>query len=157
MYSPQKQIALAEDSLHLILCLVFTTPNAQKFKLLGSQIQFDQAGTGDLEISARVEAGLCKFAQLRQLLTNRYVKMSHRMKFYDAHVKSRMTYACQTWNLTLNQKWEVRLNRVTLLHMLEIRVRQRELIYILSFGRAIRGQTLLKLNCLRLNQLIKIK
>ena len=30
--------------------------------------------------------------------------MKYRMRFFDAHVRSRMTYACQTWSLSKSQR-----------------------------------------------------
>ena len=59
----------------------YEVANSKNFKLLESQVKYDESSTGDLEVSARIEAGLCKFAQLRALLTNHRVKLEYRMRF----------------------------------------------------------------------------
>jgi hypothetical protein len=68
--------------------------HSESFKLLGSKLRYNEPHTDDIEVSARIEAGRCKFAELRNLLTNRHITMKHRMRFFEAHVRSRMTYAC---------------------------------------------------------------
>ena len=47
------------------------------------------------EEAAEIQAS--KFAELENLLTNFKIKLKTRMVFYNTYVKSRMTYACQTW------------------------------------------------------------
>ena len=37
------------------------------------------------------------------LMTNKHIKMEHRQRFFQAYVRSRMTYACQTWNPSQRQ------------------------------------------------------
>ncbi|KAK2557205.1 Protein CLEC16A [Acropora cervicornis] len=78
----------------------FQIKNVQKFRFLGSHIKFNEVSTGEHEINIRLEAAKCKFAELENLLTNFKIKLKTRMVFYNAYVKSRMTYACQTWNLS---------------------------------------------------------
>ena len=82
----------------------FQIKNVQKFRFLGSHIKFNEVSTGEHEINIRLEAAKCKFAELENLLTNFKIKLKTRMVFYNAYVKSYMTYACQTWNLSVNLK-----------------------------------------------------
>ena len=82
----------------------FQIKNVQKFRFLGSLIKFNEVSTGEHEINIRLEAAKCKFAELENLLTNFKIKLKTRMVFYNAYVKSRMTYACQTWNLSVKLK-----------------------------------------------------
>ena len=86
----------------------FQIKNVQKFRFLGSHvhIKLNEVSTGEHEINIRLEAAKCKFAELENLLTNFKIKLETRMVFYNAYVRSRMTYACQTRNLSdkLKQK-----------------------------------------------------
>ena len=95
--------------------------NSESFKLLGSKIRYNEPHTGDIEVSARIEAGRCKFAELRNLLTNRHIAMKHRMRFFEAHVRSRMTYACQTWTLSEAQRKKLDSAQMKLLRQMVVR------------------------------------
>lgn len=95
--------------------------NSESFKLLGSKLRYDKPQTGDIEVNARIEAGRCKFAQLQNLLTNRHIAMKYRMRFFDAHVRSRMTYACQTWTLKKAQRDKLDAAQMKLLRRMVVR------------------------------------
>jgi len=82
----------------------FQIKNVQKFRFLASHIKFNEVSTGEHEINIRLEAAKCKLAELENLLTNFKIKLKTHMVFYNAYVKSRMTYACQTWNLSVKLK-----------------------------------------------------
>ena len=44
-----------------------------------------------------------KFNEMSNLLQNQRVNLRTRINFLDSLVRSRLTYACQNWNLTKNQ------------------------------------------------------
>ena len=44
-----------------------------------------------------------KFASLKRVLCNHRVLLTTRMQLLNAHVRSRLLYACQCWTLTLRQ------------------------------------------------------
>lgn len=77
--------------------------NVKVFKYLGSKIQYDQPGTGDTEIDSRINLAKGKFETLKYILCNHKIHKWIRMKFYNAFIRSRLTYACQTWTLTKQQ------------------------------------------------------
>ena len=77
--------------------------NIAVFKYLGSYVDSAQPNTGDSEINHRIQAAVCKFAELSYLLQNFHIHLRTRVKFLDSFVRSRLTYGCQNWNLTTNQ------------------------------------------------------
>ena len=77
--------------------------NVQVFKYLGSQIQYDQPATGDTEVKSRIDLAKGKFESLKHILQNRKIHMWIRMLFYNSLIRSRLTYACQTWSLSQKQ------------------------------------------------------
>ena len=76
----------------------------KKFRYLGDDIQFDQSSTGDAEVDLCIAVAKSKFNQLYKKLTNRNIKLKWRMMIPNSMVRSRLTYLCQTWNLTQQQK-----------------------------------------------------
>ena len=77
--------------------------NVKTFCYLGSRIKNDEPTTGDFEIEARINLAKGKFESLKYILCNQKIYMWIRMMFFNAFVRSRMTYACQTWTLTAKQ------------------------------------------------------
>ena len=77
--------------------------NCQQFKYLGTQIKQDESLTGNAEIEVRVNGAKAKFASLKRVLCNHRVLLTTRMQLLNAHVRSRLLYACQCWTLTLRQ------------------------------------------------------
>ena len=77
--------------------------NVKVFKYLGSKIQNDQPSTGDTEIESRIELAKCKFESIKYILCNQKIHMWVRILFFNAFIRSRLTYACQTWTLTSRQ------------------------------------------------------
>jgi len=73
--------------------------NVKTFCYLGSRIKNDEPTTGDFEIEARINLAKGKFESLKYILCNQKIYMWIRMMFFNAFVRSRMTYACQTWTL----------------------------------------------------------
>ena len=77
--------------------------NATEFRYLGSYINPNEPNTGDIEVNYRIQMALGKFASMSNLLLNHEIHLSSRVKFLNSFVRSRLTYACQNWNLTTAQ------------------------------------------------------
>ena len=81
-----------------------TVENVEVFRYLGDDIRYDQPSTGDSEIDLRISLAEAKFNQLWKKLTNRKILLSTRIYILNTMVRSRLTYSCQTWNITQHQK-----------------------------------------------------
>lgn len=77
--------------------------NVKSFKYLGCQIKYDEPSTGDSELELRIVAAEHMFYTLGKKLMNHKIMLSTRIKIFNALVRSRLTYACQIWNLTKKQ------------------------------------------------------
>jgi len=67
-----------------------------------SDHMFPKPNTGDIEVNHRIQmAQAIKFATMSNLLQNSRIILKTRIKFLNSFVRSRLTYACQNWNLTL--------------------------------------------------------
>ena len=77
--------------------------NLESFRFLGSMINDRQYSTGDVEINSRVQAAECKFAEFRKILQNFDIDLQTRLKYFKVFIRSKLTYACQTWALTSKQ------------------------------------------------------
>ena len=81
-----------------------TVENVKTFKYLGSQIHYDQAITGEAEITSRIDMAESKFYEYGKKFMNYRIKLSVRISIMNSLVRSRLTYGCQTWILTAAQK-----------------------------------------------------
>lgn len=96
-----------------------TIKNVKSFRYLGSWLHEAQPATGNVEIDARIQAAKFKFGELKSLLQNHRINLGTRMTFYNAFIRARLTYACQTWTLTSAQKRRLNSTHSTLLrHMI---------------------------------------
>ncbi|XP_066925851.1 uncharacterized protein [Clytia hemisphaerica] len=77
--------------------------NVQKFKYLGCHIDYLEPNSGNVEINNRIQISSVKFNELSNLLQNFQINLKTRVKFLNSFVRSRLTYACQNWNITQNQ------------------------------------------------------
>ena len=77
--------------------------NVTNFTYLGSKINHDEPNTGNTEVNNRIQMASSKFNEMSNLLQNQRVNLRTRINFLDSLVRSRLTYACQNWNLTKNQ------------------------------------------------------
>ena len=77
--------------------------NVKVFRYLGDDIKFDEPGTGDAEIDLRIAVSEGKFYELIKKLQNHKILLSTRVRILDSMVRSRLTYSCQTWNLSKRQ------------------------------------------------------
>ena len=89
--------------------------NVKIFKYLGSKINYNQPSTGDTEVEFRIELAKCKFESIKYILCNKKIHMWIRQMFYNAFIRSRLTYACQTWTLTCEQTRKLNSTHVYLL------------------------------------------
>ena len=89
--------------------------NVKVFKVLVSNVQYNDTSTGEFEINSRIEAAKSKFAQYSKTLTNQKIYLKTRMKFYNAFVKSNLTYACSSWNLKSAQTSKIDAAHIKLL------------------------------------------
>ena len=78
--------------------------NVKLFRYLGDEIKFDEPSTGDAEIDLRIAMAEGKFYELAKKLLNRKILLSTRIYILNSMVRSRLTYSCQTWNLTQRQQ-----------------------------------------------------
>ena len=78
--------------------------NVRVFRYLGDDIKYDQSATGDAELSLRISSAEAAFAQHKSRFTNKNTWLHVKVDILNAIVRSRLTYSCQTWNLTANQK-----------------------------------------------------
>lgn len=77
--------------------------NLSTFRFLGSMINDKQYSTGDIELNTRIQAAESKFAQYKKVLENHHLCLATRLKYYMVFIRSRLTYACQSWALTTAQ------------------------------------------------------
>jgi hypothetical protein len=77
--------------------------NVETFKYLGTHLHQDESSTGDTEINHRIQMAYVKFSEMSNLLQNFQINLSTRILFLNCYVRSRLIYACQTWNLSLLQ------------------------------------------------------
>ena len=78
--------------------------NVKEFKYLGCLIHYNQTTTGDAEITSRIDMAEAKFYEHGKKFMNHRVKLSVRISILNSLVRSRLTYGCQTWILTVAQK-----------------------------------------------------
>jgi len=77
--------------------------NTREFSYLGDTLNYNQAFTGDSEVNYRISLAEKKFNELKSKLFNFKIPRAIRLKFLNAFVRSRLTYSCQTWSLTVRQ------------------------------------------------------
>ena len=81
----------------------FAIENVTTFRYLGDEIKHDEPSTGDAEIELRIDAAESKFYELSKKLLNYKILIKTRILILNSMVRSRLTYSCQTWNLTSRQ------------------------------------------------------
>ena len=77
--------------------------NVKVFRYLGDDIKYDEPSTGDAEIDLRIALAEGKFYELAKKLLNKKILLQTRTYILNTIVRSRLTYSCQTWNLTKRQ------------------------------------------------------
>ena len=74
--------------------------NVDIFRYLGALIVPKSHLTGDSEINFRVDSAEGKFYQHGKKFMNKSISLKTRVTLLNSLIRSRLTYACQTWSLT---------------------------------------------------------
>ncbi|XP_066934405.1 uncharacterized protein [Clytia hemisphaerica] len=92
---------ILEQHYHNTIISLDETPikNVTKFTYLGSIISHDEPNTGNAEVNNRIQMASAKFNEMSNLLQNQRINLRTRINFLNSFVRSRLTYACQNWNL----------------------------------------------------------
>ena len=77
--------------------------NVTDFRYLGCCIKYNEPNTGETEVNQRIQMSQSKFAEMSNLLQNFSIYLRTRVMFLNSFVRSRLSYACQNWNLTQSQ------------------------------------------------------
>ena len=77
--------------------------NVKSFQYLGSKINFNESLTGDEELNQRMESAESKYYQHAKKLMNHRIHLTTRVTIFNALIRSRLTYGCQTWTLNSSQ------------------------------------------------------
>ena len=77
--------------------------NVKSFQYLGSKIKFNESLTGDEELNQRIESAEIKYYQHGKKLMNHKIHLATRVTIFNALIRSRLTYGCQTWTLNSSQ------------------------------------------------------
>ena len=75
--------------------------NVKTYTYLGCEIKYNEASTGDTELNLRMDTADCKFYSLSKNMMNMKTRLSTRILMLNSLVRSRLTYSCQTWSLSL--------------------------------------------------------
>ena len=89
--------------------------NVTDFRYLGCCIKYNEPNTGETEVNQRIQMSQSKFAEMSNLLQNFSIYLRTRVMFLNSFVRSRLSYACQNWNLTQSQY--DRLDVLSLIHI----------------------------------------
>ena len=90
--------------------------NVEMFRYLGDEVKYDEPSTGDAEIDLRINIAQAKFYEIIKKLTNFKIHLSTRVMIFNSLVRSRLTYSCQTWNLS-----EVQMQRINSIYISMLR------------------------------------
>ena len=71
--------------------------NVSAFKYLGVWITCDTLHIGNEELDHRINSAHNAFSEHRSLLTNMNIALSTRIQFFNAFVRTRLTYGCHCW------------------------------------------------------------
>ena len=75
-----------------------------EFRYLGALIDYKSHLTGDSEINFRIDSAVGKFYQHGKKFMNKSISLKTRVLLLNSLIRSRLTYACQTWCLTAKQR-----------------------------------------------------
>ena len=70
------------------------------FTYLGCHIRYNEASTGEAEVNLRIDSAESRFYQHGKKFMNHDIHLTTRVQLLNSLVRSRLTYACQTWTLT---------------------------------------------------------
>ena len=92
--------------------------NVTTFRYLGDEIKFNEPSTGEAEVNLRVSLAEAKFYEIIKKLTNYKIFLKTRVMILNSIVRSRLTYSCQTWNLTATQMNKINSTYIQMLRKL---------------------------------------
>ena len=92
--------------------------NVETFRYLGDEIKFNEPSTGDAEVDLRINIAEAKFYQIIKKLVNYKIYLKTRVLILNSLVRSRLTYSCQTWNLTQIQMQKINSAYLSMLRIL---------------------------------------
>ena len=81
--------------------------NVETFRDLGDNIKYNEPATGNAEIDLRMNLANAKFSELKAKFCNHRISLVVRVEIMNSLVRSRLTYSCQTWNLSVRQQERV--------------------------------------------------
>ena len=74
--------------------------NVTEFRYLGSCKKYNKPNTNETEINQCIQMAPSKFTEMSNLLQNFSINLKSRVMFLNSSVRSRLSYACQNWNIT---------------------------------------------------------
>ena len=77
--------------------------NVVVYRYLGCDIKYNESSTGGTELNLRTDAATNKFYSISKNLLNQKIYLKTRVLMINSLVRSRLTYASQTWNCTKSQ------------------------------------------------------
>ena len=92
--------------------------NVKQFRYLGDEVRFHEPSTGDAEIDFRISIAQAKFYEIIEKLTNFKIHLNTKVLIFNSLVRSRLTYSCQTWNITQIQMQKINSAYITMLRKL---------------------------------------
>ena len=90
--------------------------NVKTFVYLGCLVKHDEPYTGDAEITLRIDSAERKLYEHGKKFFNKRIALPVRVALFNSIVRSRLTYGCQTWVLTMEQT-----NRINACHTTMLR------------------------------------
>ena len=81
--------------------------NVDTFKFLGSLVNKDEIGVGEVELNSRIQSANGKFHEYKKVLQNPKIKIRTKMIYFNSLIRSRLTYASSSWHLTKTQQDKV--------------------------------------------------
>ena len=92
--------------------------NVTTFRYLGDEIKFNEPSTGEAEVNLRISLAEAKLYEIIKRLTNYKIFLKTRVMILNSIVRSRLTYSCQTWNLTVTQMNKINSTYIQMLRKL---------------------------------------
>ena len=80
--------------------------NVRRFKYLGHMLT-NETVTTPTYITNQISSAYIKWNELKPMLMNKQIKLSTRVKFLEAYVRSRLLYSVQAWQLNANEMRKV--------------------------------------------------
>ena len=77
--------------------------NVETLRFLGSQINFKEIGTGDVELDYRIQSANGKFHEFKNVFQNPRLHITTKMMYFNSLIRSRLCYASSSWCLTQRQ------------------------------------------------------